>query len=113
VCLVESELAIAYAVNMTLLKALIALVPAGMLFLGSLVLFFRQTKLSALLQLIGAACLVVVVVTHIFEALHLLRSMGWGSEHSVGHYVDLASAVLGLTLFPAGYLLHTFSSRSL
>jgi hypothetical protein len=90
---------------MTLFKALIALVPAGMLFSGSLVIFFRQTRLRALLQLIGAACLVVVVVTHIFEALHLLRSMGWGSEHSVGHYVDLASAVLGLTLFPAGYLL--------
>lgn len=27
-------------------------------------------------------------------------------EHSVGHYLDLWGAVLGLTLFPIGYLLH-------
>ena len=32
--------------------------------------------------------------------------MRWGSELSVGHYLDLVSAVLGLTLFPIGYLLH-------
>jgi len=31
--------------------------------------------------------------------------MGWGNKSSLGHYVDLVSAVLGLTLFPAGYLL--------
>jgi hypothetical protein len=91
--------------NMTLLKSLIALVPAGALFSGSVVLFFRQTKTSSLLQLVGAGCLVMVVVTHIFEALHLAGSMGWGSERSVGHYLDLVSAALGLTLFPAGYLL--------
>jgi hypothetical protein len=32
--------------------------------------------------------------------------MHWGDTHSVGHYLDFASAVLGLTLFPIGYLLH-------
>ena len=32
--------------------------------------------------------------------------MHWGLEHSAGHYVDLVGAVLGLTLFPAGYFLH-------
>ncbi len=26
--------------------------------------------------------------------------MNWGDEHSVGHYLDFGSAVLGLTLFP-------------
>jgi len=34
-----------------------------------------------------------------------------GSEHSVGHYLDLGGAVLGLTLFPIGYLLHALTNR--
>ena len=55
--------------------------------------------------MLGAGCLVVVVLTHLREALHLLPWMHWGLEHSAGHYLDLGSAVLGLTLFPIGYLL--------
>jgi hypothetical protein len=35
--------------------------------------------------------------------------MGWGIKDSAGQYVDLSSAVLGLTLFPIGYLLHALS----
>jgi hypothetical protein len=99
--------------NVTLLKALIALVPAGMLFFGSLVIFFRRKALSSFLQLLGAGCLVVVVVTHVCEALQLFPSMDWGLEHSAGHYLDFWSALLGLTLFPAGYLFQalTVSSR--
>ena len=53
----------------------------------------------------------VVVVTHVCEALHLLPSMYWGQPQSVGHYLDLSSAVLGLTLFPIGYLLHALTKR--
>ncbi len=95
----------------TFLKALVALLPAGMLFAGSVVLFCRGNSLSSLLQLVGTGCLVVVVLTHIFEALHLFPDMQWGLERSVGHYLDLSSAVLGLTLFPAGYLLHALTNR--
>src|SRR6266568_3876790 len=54
-------------------------------------------------QLLGAGCLLVVVLTHIAEALKLFPSMQWGSPSSVGHYLDFSSAVLGLTLFPVGY----------
>jgi hypothetical protein len=53
----------------------------------------------------------VVVLTHFCEALHLFRGMGWGAEHSVGHYLDFGSAVLAVTLFPLGYLLHALSKR--
>jgi hypothetical protein len=95
------------------LKALIALVPASMLFSGSLILFFREKTVSSLLQLLGAACLVVVVLTHLVEALQLLPWMHWGRENSVGHYLDLWSAVFGLTLFPAGYLLHSLTKPRL
>lgn len=58
------------------------------------------------LQLLGSGCLVLVILTHICEALHLLPWIGWGLEHSAGHYVDLIGAALGLILFPLGYLLH-------
>ena len=97
--------------NVALLKALVALAPACMLFAGSVALFFRGKTACSLLQLLGARCLVVVVLTHVSEALHLFPWMHWGLEHSAGHYLDFCSAVLGLTLFPIGYLLHALAER--
>ena len=97
--------------NITLLKALVALVPASMLFSGSVVTFLKGKSASSFLQLLGAACLVVIVLTHICEALHLFPWMRWGDEHSVGHYLDFWSAILGLTLFPLGYLLHSLTKQ--
>lgn len=97
--------------NGALARALVALLPAGMLVLGAAVLFARGRCVYSFLQLIGAACLVVVVLTHIAEALRLLPWMHWGVEQSIGHYVDLWSAVLGLTLFPTGYLLEALTRR--
>ena len=47
--------------------------------------------------------------THIGEALRLFPFMGWGRDHSIGHYIDLSSAALGATLFPLGYLLQTLA----
>ena len=89
-----------------LIPTLVVFVPACMLFTGSLALLVRGVTLSSFLQLLGATCLVIVVVAHVCEALHLFPSMGWGLEGSPGHYLDLTSAVLGLTFFPLGYLLH-------
>jgi len=90
--------------NTTLVKALVALVPMCMLFSGSVVLFLRAKTLASSLQLLGAGCLVVVVLTHVAEGLQWFPSMHWGDERSVGHYLDVSSAVLGGTLFPGGYL---------
>jgi hypothetical protein len=97
--------------NATLFKALVALVPAGVLFVGSLLLLRRERNLGSFLQLLGSGCVVVVVLTHVCEALHLFPWMHWGSEHSVGHYLDLWSAVLAITLFPVRYLLHALTKR--
>ena len=91
--------------NAALLKGLVALVPVTMLFSGSVVLFFKGKTACSLLQLLGAGCLVVVVLTHVCEALHLFPWMHWGLEQGVGHYLDFWSVVVGLTLFPVGYLL--------
>jgi succinate dehydrogenase/fumarate reductase cytochrome b subunit len=95
--------------NVTLVTALLALVPVGMLFSGSAVMFLREKKVPPFLQLLGVGCLAVVVLAHICEALHLFPWMHWGDEHSIGHYLDFGSAVLGVTLFPLGYLLHVLT----
>jgi hypothetical protein len=99
------------AMNHPLIKALIAFLPTGMLFSGSIVLFLREKRAPSFLQLCGAGCLVLVVLTHVSEALHLLPWMHWGLAHSVGHYLDFWSAVLGFTLFPIGYLLQALTER--
>jgi hypothetical protein len=93
------------------LKALIVLVPVGILLFGSVALFHREKTFACFLQLIGAACLVVVVLTHLFEAFRLFPSMHWGHAHGVGHYLDFWSAVLGVSLFPIGYLLNALTNR--
>jgi hypothetical protein len=85
--------------------------PACLMFAGALVLFFRGKTVSSFLQLLGAGCLMVVVLTHVSEALHLFPWMQWGLSQSVGHYVDFWSAVLGLTLFPIGDFFHALTIR--
>jgi hypothetical protein len=54
------------------------------------------------LQLFGLACLVVVVLTHVTEHFKVFTSMGWGQPASLGHSLDLMSAVLGCTLLALG-----------
>ena len=98
--------------NPPLVKALIALAPILILFSGAVALYARTKTASSLLQMLGAACLVVVVLIHVCEALNLFPSMSWGAEDSIGHYVDLASAGLGLCLFPIGYLTYALAKRT-
>lgn len=94
-----------------LLKALICLVPVCLLILGSAVLWFRDRTLYACLQLLGAGCLAVVVLTHIAESLNAFPRMRWGQPNSLGHYLDLVSAILGFTLFPIGYCFYALGQR--
>jgi hypothetical protein len=85
-------------------------IAAGMLLCGATILFRREKSASSFLQLIGAGCLIVVVLTHVAEALRVFPSMQWGLPYSLGHYVDFGSAVLAFTLFPIGYLAHALST---
>ena len=52
--------------------------------------------------LFGSICLLVLVPTHIAEKFHIFPEMGWGLPNSVGHYLNLVSAVLGITLLLLG-----------
>jgi hypothetical protein len=97
--------------NATLSKALFLSLPIMLFFVWSLVLFVRRRAVFSFLQLFGAGCLVVVIVAHISEALNLFPFMRWGSPHSVGHYLDVASAILGITLSLVGYFLGAFRER--
>jgi hypothetical protein len=99
------------AMNTALVVGVVLFVPASLMFSGSVILFCRGKSVWSLLQLVGAGCLVVIALCHVSEALHLFPWMHWGVKHSVGHYLDFWSAVLGLTLFPMGYLFHALTKR--
>ena len=52
----------------------------------------------------GIVCLGLVILTHIAEHWNILPSMGWGLPDSPGHYLDLASAILGVGILLAAVL---------
>jgi hypothetical protein len=65
--------------NPTLLRALVVLVRMFVLPFGAAALFARIRTPSALAQVLGAACLIVVGLAHGCEALNLLPFDGLGS----------------------------------
>ena len=92
-------------ISSALVRALVVGLPVVVLLGLSISRFARTRTPSALLQLLGAACLIIVVLTHVAEALHALPSMGWGEPRSIGHYIDLVSGVLGAALLVAAFVL--------
>lgn len=73
--------------------------------LGSMWSFLKRRSPAAVVQLSGAGLLLVMVLTHIAERFHLLTAMRWGSPNSIGHYVDFASAIGGVVLLCASYVM--------
>ena len=98
--------------NPTLFKAIVALVPTSAIVIGSFLLLGRHRSAATLVLAVGAVSVLVVILAHVCEALHLMPWMQWGMEHSAGHYVDLVCAALGLTLFPLGYFAHAICDRA-
>ena len=49
----------------------------------------------------GLVCLAMVGLTHVAERWNIFPGMGWGLPDSPGHYLDLASAILGIALLLA------------
>src|SRR5438105_8759475 len=90
--------------NVAVLEGILALAATSTLLVGLAILYRRRGTVGSALQLLGVACFVVVALTHVFEALAILPALGWGQPRSVGHYIDLGAAVLGVTLASAGLL---------
>jgi hypothetical protein len=88
--------------NVAALRSFIALAAASALLAGSALLVRRQRNTGSRLLLLATICFVVVALSHVFEALSILPAAGWGRPRSVGHYIDLIAAVLGLSLAVAG-----------
>jgi hypothetical protein len=62
--------------------------------------------------LVGLACLLMVVLTHIAEAFHVFPAMGWGLPNSIGHYLNLVSAILGAALLLLGFVANALTHRT-
>ena len=70
----------------------------------SMASYAKEKTAMALTQLVGAAFLLVVIFAHVSEALGFIPSLGWGRPNTLGHYIDLVSAIAGAILLPLGYV---------
>lgn len=84
-----------------ILRTLIAFALAVLLVAGAALGYHRRRSTTLRLILFAALCSWVVAAAHVCEAFGLLPGAGWGQPQSVGHYIDLGAAVLGLTLLGA------------
>jgi hypothetical protein len=71
----------------------------------------RNDGVAALTD-VRVGLLIVVVLTHVAERLHLFPGMGWGQPDSIGHYLDLISAILGCVLLIVGSLGNAVTRQS-
>ena len=85
--------------------------PVCAAFAVSAILFAKEKTALSFIQLVGAGLLIVVVLAHVAEELRLLQWMGWGLPNSMGHYVDLISAIAGLLLLSFGYVSRRLARR--
>jgi hypothetical protein len=63
-----------------------------------------EVTIWRVLQIVGAIFVGLVVLTHVAERFQIFPGMGWGLSNSPGHYLDLASAILGCSLLVLGFL---------
>jgi hypothetical protein len=89
---------------MTLVVAILIGVPISLLFVLATRRFVRTPTWSGVFLVIGSASLLVMVLTHVAEGLHLFAFMGWGQRHSPGHYLDLVSVYTGIAFLVAASL---------
>jgi len=78
------------------MKAILALLVTTIAFSAAAILYRRRRDTATALLTLGTAFLIVVALTHVFEAFGLLSAFAWGQPDSVGHYIDLGAALLGV-----------------
>ena len=74
-------------------------------FTGTAMWYRARRSLSIRLLLVATGCFVVVALAHLCEATQLLVPAGWGQPHSLGHYLDLLAAWLGMGFLAAAAVL--------
>jgi hypothetical protein len=90
--------------NLAVLKGILALAATSTLLAGLAIRYRRRGTIGVLLQLLGAACFVVVALAHVFEAFAIVSALGWGQLRSIGHYIDFGATVLGVTFLVVGVI---------
>ena len=79
---------------------------------ASIASFVEEKTGMALTQLVGASFLLVVIFAHVSEAFGFIASLGWGRPNTLGHYIDLVSAIAGAILLPIGYFGRRYTRRT-
>ena len=97
--------------NATILRSFAASALAVALLVAIVFRYRARRSAPTRLALLAACCFAIVAVIHVFEAFGLFVAAGWGKPKSVGHYIDLAAALLGLvflgTALVAGFVHRT------
>jgi hypothetical protein len=99
--------------NMTLAVAIVIGVPILLLLMLAGRRLVSAPTVTNVLSVLGAGSLLVMVLTHIAEALNLFPVMGWGQRHSLGHYLDLASVYAGIAFLVAAALCPLLRRRAI
>ena len=98
-------------ISVMLYKLILIGISVSMAFGASITTFAKEKTAMALTQLVGAAFLLVVIFAHASEAFGFIPSLGWGRPNTLGHYIDLVSAIAGAILLPIGYLGRRYARR--
>lgn len=77
-------------------KSVLAFALTATLLAGAALRFRHRRSAAAGLLVLATVCFLVVALTHVFESLAIMPAAGWGQPHSVGHYLDLTAALLGI-----------------
>jgi hypothetical protein len=90
------------------MKGVLALACACVLLAVSVARLLTGRSLASALQAFGIGCFAIVAATHVFEEFSALPALGWGRPGSVGHFIDLTAALLGVVFVAAGILLRGY-----
>ncbi len=86
------------------MKTLLALAAACVLLIVSAAILLTRRNFGSTLVAVGIGCFGVVALTHVFEGFSILPAFGWGQPHSVGHFIDLGAALLGVVFVVSSFV---------
>jgi hypothetical protein len=90
------------------MKGFLALASTSVLLAVSVARLLTGRSLASALQAFGLGCFAIMAATHVFEAFSVLPALGWGRPNSIGHFIDLTAALLGVALMAASFLLRGY-----